>query len=123
MEDCGLKIQGQIVNNTFVGCNFLGFNNGVYINGTTYQGSIRRPEGCMFLGGLIGAAKWGVFNSCMINGVMYWDDGTSGLVTNCQWGGAPTTKARIIKKGTGIVRQSLNMFKQNGTLIVTSGTK
>lgn len=208
--DTGLKIQGQIVNNTFVGCSFLGFNNGVYINGATYQGSIRRPEGCIFLGGLIGAAKWGVnvvrglafkfshviidlntifavtgtdmsdfvfdgcwiyckaraidiqaiytiqnntyvtfndcnilsdgvtdpyviyvhvrqngivFNSCMINGVMYWDDGTSGLVTNCQWGGAPTTEARIIKKGSGIVRQSLNMFKQNGTLIATSGTR
>ncbi|TWD96486.1 pectate lyase-like protein [Neobacillus bataviensis] len=208
--DCGLKIQGQIVNNTFVGCQFSGLNNGVYVNGATYQGSIRRPEGCTFLGGFIGSAKRGinvvrglafkfshmvvdlnslfavtgadlsdfvfdgcyiyctsraidiqaiytirnntsvafnhcninsdgltdpyvayvhvkqngiVFNGCKINGVMYWDDGSSGLVTNCQWGDDPTTQPRIIKCGTGYVRQSLNMFKQDGTLVVTRGTR
>ena len=208
--DCGLKIQGQIVNNTFVGCQFSGLNNGVYVNGATYQGSIRRPEGCTFLGGFIGLAKRGVngvrglafkfshviidlnalfavtgadmsdfvfdgcwiyctaraidiqafytihnntyvafnnchitsdgltdpyvayvhvrqngivFNGCKINGVMYWDDASSGVVTNCQWGDQTTTKPRIIKYGTGYVRQSLNMFKQDGRLVVTLGTR
>jgi hypothetical protein len=208
--DTGLKIQGQIVNNTFVGCQFSGFNNGVYVKGATYQGFIRRPEGCTFLGGYIGSARWGVnvvqglafkfshviidlntdfavtgfdmsdfvfdgcwiyckaraidiqaiyttnnntyvafnncnilcdgvtdpyvvyvhvrqtgivFNCCNINGVMYWDDGTSGIVTNCQWGDPTTTRPRIIKYGTGNVRHFLNMFKRDGTLIVTSGTK
>jgi len=54
---------------------------------------------------------------------MYWEDGSSGLVTNCQWGDDPTTQPRIIKYGTGYVRQSLNMFKQDGTLVVTRGTR
>ncbi|WP_284036565.1 glycosyl hydrolase family 28-related protein [Neobacillus sp. 114] len=208
--DTGLKIQGQVINNTFVGCQFSGFNNGVYVDGATYQGSIRRPEGCMFLGGFIGSARWGVnvvrglafkfshviidlnsrfavtgidmsdfvfdgcwiyctaraidiqgifttqnntyvsfdnchilsdgvtdpyvvyvhvrqngivFNGCKINGVMFWDNASSGVVTNCQWGDNPTTQPRIIKMGTGVVRQLLNMFKQEGTLIVTSGTR
>ncbi|MGJ7911079.1 glycosyl hydrolase family 28-related protein [Neobacillus sp. LXY-1] len=207
--DSGLKIQGQIVNNTFVGCHFTGSNNGVYVNGAIYQGFIRRPEGCMFIGGYIGSARWGVnvvqglafkfshviidlnthfaitgadmsdfvfdgcwiysktraidiqaffttknntyvafhncnifsdgvadpyvvfvhvrqngivFNGCKIKGAMYWDDGTSGVVTNCLWGDPPTSRARIIKYGSGMVRQSLNMFKHDGTLIVTSGT-
>jgi len=208
--DTGLRIQGQIVNNTFVGCQFSGFNNGVYVNGATYQGTIKRPEGCTFLGGFIGSARWGinvirglafkfshvvidlnsrfavtgidmsdfvfdgcwiycearaidiqafsttqnntyvafnhchilsdgvtdpyvvyihvrqngiVFNGCKINGVMRWDDASSGIVTNCQWGDNPTTSPRIIKRGSGIVRQSLNMFKRDGTLIVTTGTR
>ena len=65
-----------------------------------------------------------VFNGCKINGVMYWDDASKvGVVTNCQWGDQTTTKPRIIKYGTGYVRQSLNMFKQDGRLVVTLGTR
>ncbi|MEC1520726.1 glycosyl hydrolase family 28-related protein [Neobacillus niacini] len=209
IRDCGLKIQGQIVNNTFVGCQFSGANDGVYVDGAIYQGSIRRPEGCMFLGGFIGVAKRGVnvvrglafkfshviidlnahfavtgvdmsdvvfdgcwiyctaraidiqamftiynntyvafnncqissdgvtdpyvayvhvrqngivFNGCKINGVMFWDEGSSGVVTNCQWSDQTTSKPRIIKYGTGYVRQSLNMFKHDGRLVATLGT-
>lgn len=58
--DCGLKIQGQIVNNDFIGCEWSGFNNAVYVDGATYAGTLRRPEGCNFVGGFIGGAKWGV---------------------------------------------------------------
>ena len=56
--DCGLKIQGQIVNNTFVGCQFSGLNNGVYVNGATY-GTYQTSRGLYVLGGFIGLAKRG----------------------------------------------------------------
>jgi hypothetical protein len=60
--NAGLYIKGQIVNNTFTACQFSGVNYGVYVDGAYYvNGSVlRRPEGCVFLGGFIGVAKWGI---------------------------------------------------------------
>jgi hypothetical protein len=56
-------ISGQIVNNTFTGCSFgTGSSgiNGLYIDGDTYNGELRRPEGCTFLGGFIGQSQIGI---------------------------------------------------------------
>jgi hypothetical protein len=61
-SNAGLYIQGQIVNNTFTACQFSGVNYGVYVDGANYVSGtqLRRPEGCVFLGGFIGVAKWGI---------------------------------------------------------------
>jgi hypothetical protein len=56
-------IVGQSVNNTFMGCVFRTANQGiygVYIDGATYNGTKWRPEGNMFIGGMVGEGQNGV---------------------------------------------------------------
>jgi hypothetical protein len=58
-----LALVGQSVNNTFIGCIFRTANlgqYGAYIDHATYNGVNRRPEGIIFIGGLIGEGGTGV---------------------------------------------------------------
>jgi hypothetical protein len=58
-----LALVGQSVNNTFIGCIFRTANlgqYGVYIDHASYNGVNRRPEGIIFVGGLIGEGNTGV---------------------------------------------------------------
>jgi hypothetical protein len=75
----GIAIKGQVVNNTFVNCQFSTHgagNSGVFIEGLTYQGVMKRPEGLMFSNCFIGYASYGVqmirglavsFTNCIID--------------------------------------------------------
>lgn len=77
-SNIGCYIHGQMVNNMFTDCNFSAVdgNYALYVDGNTYDGEMRRPEGCSFKGCFIGYAKNGIkffrglsfhFSDCIID--------------------------------------------------------
>lgn len=63
IRNIGLLIKGQCVNNTFTSCHFSTGGSGkwgVSIDGETYNGTVKRPEGLTFNGGFIGYAENGL---------------------------------------------------------------
>ena len=74
----GCYIHGQMVNNNFSNCNFTAAtgNYAMYIDGATYNGVMRRPEGVGFTNCFIGYSKNGIklyralsfhFTNCIID--------------------------------------------------------
>lgn len=61
-------------------------------------------------------------DGCQMTKKVYFDSGASGIITNCMWGEATDSNARIEKHGTGIVKSVNNTFKYDGSDIPAIAT-
>lgn len=59
-KNFGIHLKGQSVNNVFTSCKSYGGINAIRIEGRSYSGTIKRPEGIVFNGGFSGAAEIGI---------------------------------------------------------------